>query len=133
MHGTTPTSVPGGQVITTQALATLLRDQHTPHVLLDVLGSPETLPSALPAAWMSEPGTYRDAVQQRVVQALQQATQGRSDVTLVFYCASEECWMSYNAALRAINAGYTKVRWYRGGLAAWKSAGLPTQPAQRGY
>ena len=37
--------------------------------------------------------------------------------------------MSYNAALRAINAGYTNVKWYRGGIEAWKAAGLPTQPA----
>jgi hypothetical protein len=42
--------------------------------------------------------------------------------------------MSYNAALRAINAGYTNVLWYRGGIEAWKMAGLPTQAVQQqGY
>ena len=35
--------------------------------------------------------------------------------------------MSYNASLRAINLGYTNVLWYRGGIEAWKQAGLPVQ------
>jgi 3-mercaptopyruvate sulfurtransferase SseA len=39
--------------------------------------------------------------------------------------------MSYNAALRAINLGYTNVLWYRGGIEAWQQAGLPVQPAQQ--
>ena len=32
---------------------------------------------------------------------------------------------SYNAALRARDAGYTNVYWYRGGLELWSVAGLP--------
>nr|WP_146910579.1 rhodanese-like domain-containing protein [Arenimonas daejeonensis] len=56
---------------------------------------------------------------------MQQATQGRKDRPMVFYCQSTQCWMSYNAALRAINLGYTKVLWYRGGIEAWQQAGLP--------
>jgi len=57
---------------------------------------------------------------------LERLTQGRKDVVLVFYCLSPECCMSYNGALRAIHAGYTNVLWYRGGIEAWKTAGLPT-------
>ena len=34
-------------------------------------------------------------------------------------------WLSVNAALRARRAGYARVGWYRGGLAAWQAAGLP--------
>jgi len=60
---------------------------------------------------------------------LRQVTQGRQDVPLVFYCASAMCWMSYNAALRAIRMGYQKVGWYRGGVEAWKEAGLPIERA----
>lgn len=41
-------------------------------------------------------------------------------------------WMSYNAALRAINRGYSNALWYRGGIESWKLASLPTQPAQPG-
>jgi len=45
---------------------------------------------------------------------------------VVFYCASSECWLSVNAAMRARNMGYTRVIWYRGGMASWIQAGLPT-------
>jgi rhodanese-related sulfurtransferase len=45
---------------------------------------------------------------------------------VVFYCASSECWLSVNAAMRARQIGYTRVIWYRGGLASWARSGLPT-------
>ena len=47
----------------------------------------------------------------------------RSAVTLVFLCASARCWLSYNAALRAVRLGYADVRWYRGGIEAWGAGG----------
>ena len=40
--------------------------------------------------------------------------------------------MSYNASLRAIRLRYSNVRWYRGGIEAWKAARLPAQPTNRG-
>jgi len=133
MHGPTPASIPGGQVITTKGLVSLVQGKQAPYFLFDVLGGPETLPGAMPAAWLAQPGSFSDQTQQQFSQMLQQGTQGRKDVPLIFYCLSTQCWMSYNAALRAINAGYTNVLWYRGGIEAWKAAGLPTQPAQQGY
>jgi PQQ-dependent catabolism-associated CXXCW motif protein len=132
MHSPTPGSVPGGQLITTKALMDLMQARKTPYFLFDVLGGPEMLPGAIPSVWMAQPGNFNDPMQQQFAQVMQQGTQGRKDTTLVFYCLSNNCWMSYNAALRAINAGYTNVRWYRGGIEAWKAAGLPTQPAQQG-
>ena len=51
---------------------------------------------------------------------------------VVVYCQSTHCWMSYNAALRAINMGYSNVLWYRGGIEAWQAAGLPVA-SQNGY
>ncbi len=53
-------------------------------------------------------------------------TGGNKNVPLVFYCQNTYCWMSYNAALRAIKMGFTQVLWYRGGIEAWQKAGLPT-------
>ena len=132
MHGPTPASIPGGQVVTTKGLIGLIQGRQVPYILFDVLGQPEALPNAVPAAWLSQPGTFTDTVQQQAAQMLAQGTQGRKDVALVFYCLSRECWMSYNAALRAINAGYTNVLWYRGGIEAWKMAGQPTQQGQQG-
>jgi PQQ-dependent catabolism-associated CXXCW motif protein len=131
MHGPTPASIPGGQVITTKGLVGLVQNKQAPYFLFDVLGGPETLPGAMASVWMSQPGSFNDQVQQQLAQLMQQGTQGRKDTVLVFYCLSSHCWMSYNAALRAINAGYKNVLWYRGGIEAWKAAGMPTQPAQQ--
>jgi PQQ-dependent catabolism-associated CXXCW motif protein len=122
MHGPTPTSIPGGQVITTTGLLDLQRRQ-IPYVLVDVLGAPDMLPNAIQGAWLSQPGSFTDEVQKRGAQMLLQLTQGRKDTPLVFYCQSPQCWMSYNAALRAINAGFTNVLWYRGGVEAWRRSG----------
>lgn len=122
MHGPTPASIPGAQVITTAGLLDLQRRQ-IPHVIVDVLGAPDMLPNAIPGAWLSQPGTFSDEVQMRAKQMLMQATQGRQDTPLVFYCMSPQCWMSYNAALRAVNAGFTNVLWYRGGVEAWRRGG----------
>ena len=97
-----------------------MQRRRIPHVLIDVLGAPDMLPNAIPAAWLSQPGSFTDEVQQRGAAMLMQATQGRKDVPLVFYCQSPQCWMSYNAALRAINAGFTNVLWYRGGVESWR-------------
>ena len=130
MHGPTPVSIPGGQVITTNGLAALVQGAQAPFVVIDVLGQLETLPNAVPGTWLAQPGSFADATQQQAAQMLAQLTRGRKDVALVFYCQSRECWMSYNAALRAIHAGYTNVLWYRGGIEAWKAAGLATQQGQ---
>jgi PQQ-dependent catabolism-associated CXXCW motif protein len=131
MHGPTPNTIPGGQVVTTKGLVELVQKQPVPFVLIDTLGNGEMLPEAIPLPWASTAGSFTDQTQQRLVQLLEQGTRGNKDVVLVFYCLSRECWMSYNAALRAINAGYTNVLWYRGGIEAWKAAGLPTQSTRR--
>ncbi|MEY8838101.1 rhodanese-like domain-containing protein, partial [Cribrihabitans sp. XS_ASV171] len=133
MHGRTPASIPGGQVLTTKGLVELVQSQQTPYLLFDVLGSGETLPGAIPAVQAAQAGSFQDQTQQMFGQFLQQATRGNQEVPLIFYCASIECWMSYNAALRAINLGYRNVLWYRGGLAAWKQAGGPTMQGGQGW
>lgn len=131
MHGPTPAGIPGGQVITTKGLVSLMQGRQAPFVLFDVLGQAQQLPGAVSAVWLAQPGSFDDATQQRASAFLAQQTQGRKDIALVFYCLSRECWMSYNAALRAIQAGYKNVLWYRGGLEAWNYAGLPMQPGQQ--
>lgn len=145
MHGGTPTTIPGGQLVTTRGLIELVRlssagpssggqagsgGQQAPRVLFfDVLGGAERLPGALAAVPAHQAGSFDDAVQREFGGFLQQVTQGRPDAVLVFYCASTQCWMSYNAALRAIRLGHKQVLWYRGGVEAWKAAGLPVQTA----
>lgn len=129
MHGPTPGSIPGAKVITTPQLAELLKADAQRVRVFDVLGGPERLPNALNAVPAHQGGGFDDAVQGEFGRFLQQVTQGRNDTPLVFYCQSVQCWMSYNAALRAAKLGYRNVLWYRGGVEAWKAAGLPVQGA----
>lgn len=136
MHGPTPTSIPGGQVITTPQLTALMQQaQGQPNgaLLFHVLGSPPMIPGAIQAAPASAPGTFSDQTQQEFGQFLQQTTQGNRARPLVFYCQSTHCWMSYNAALRAINMGFTQVLWYRGGIEAWQQSGQSLPGNQGGY
>ena len=130
MHGPTPASIPGGQVITTRGLVELIRGGQAPVLVLDVLGGPEMIQGAQYAVPAAQPGAFNDQTQQQLGQYLQQATSGNKQYPIVTYCLSTQCWMSYNAALRAINLGYTNVLWYRGGIEAWKQGGMPTQRTQ---
>jgi PQQ-dependent catabolism-associated CXXCW motif protein len=130
LHSPTPASIPGGQVITTKGLVELMRGGQAPVLVLDVLGGPEMIQGAQYAVPAAQPGAFNDQTQQQFSQYLQQATSGNKQYPIVTYCLSTQCWMSYNAALRAINAGYTNVLWYRGGIEAWKQGGLPTQRTQ---
>lgn len=127
MHGPTPTQIPGGAVIGTESLHSQLQ-QSQPILLFDVLGGAEGLPGAQNALGAAQAGSFSDRVQADFGQYLGQVTGGNKGAPMVFYCLSVQCWMSYNAALRAIHLGYTKVHWYRGGFEAWQAAGLPTYP-----
>lgn len=146
MHGPTPAAIPGGQLVTTQGLLALVHGGQQQGaaqggrsgpggrlapVLLDVLGHPQSLPGALQAAWMAQPGRLDDGLQHQVEAFLARHSGGRKDRPLVFYCLSRDCWMSYNAALRAIQAGYSQVLWYRGGLQAWQAAAQATAGTAR--
>ena len=128
MHGPTPTHIPGGQVISTQALYVSMQQQQGKLLVFDVLGGMEGLPGAQNAVAASQAGSFSDRTQTEFGNYLQQVTQGNKATPLVFYCQSAQCWMSYNASLRAIKMGYSQVKWYRGGIEAWKAAGLPTYP-----
>ena len=58
---------------------------------------------------------------------------GNHDRMLVFYCLAN-CWMSWNAAKRAIALGYTHVAWYPDGTDGWAADHLPLElrpPPQR--
>jgi PQQ-dependent catabolism-associated CXXCW motif protein len=123
LHGPTPTSIPGGQVVTTDRLLAMYQQgmQNGSLLVFHVLGPGPTLPNAQNAVGASQAGTFQDQTQQQFGQYLQQVTQGNKAVPMVFYCQSTQCWMSYNAALRAINMGYTQVYWYRGGIEAWQA------------
>ena len=45
----------------------------------------------------------------------------------MFYCLAN-CWMSWNAARRAIALGYRNVAWYPDGTDGWAAQHLPLEP-----
>jgi hypothetical protein len=57
---------------------------------------------------------------------LQRATAGNPAAPLVFYCHAR-CWLSWNAAKRALGYGHRDVRWFADGVEGWTAAGLPTE------
>ena len=60
---------------------------------------------------------------------LERVTQGDRAKLVVIYCR-RDCWMSWNAAKRALTMGYTNVAWYPEGTDGWEAAGLPLQEAK---
>lgn len=50
---------------------------------------------------------------------------------VVFYCMTD-CWMSWNAAKRAMEWGFSSVYWYPAGSDGWEKADLPLE-AKRPY
>ena len=125
----TPREIPGAEVVDTRRVQAMLATAEPP-LLIDVLGSEGHL--SLPgSAWIGGAGrgsNFFDPVQAALGEVLARVTQEKKNHAMVFFCASVQCWLSYNAALRAGVLGYTRVYWYRGGIASWRAAGLPLEP-----
>lgn len=138
IHGPLPASITGGDVIHTAALAALLR--HGPVTLVDVASAPIPPPHmAAGALWLplphkDIPGSVwiPEAGQGVITRDLDAFFRHRLDTlsghdhnaVIVTYC-HESCWMSWNAAKRAISYGYRNVHWYPDGVEAWTGAGYP--------
>jgi PQQ-dependent catabolism-associated CXXCW motif protein len=78
-------------------------------------------------------GALAPAMQQYFEHGLEQASGGDRNRMLVFYCLAN-CWMSWNAAKRAIATGYSHVAWYPDGTDGWSAERLPLEqrtPVQR--
>jgi PQQ-dependent catabolism-associated CXXCW motif protein len=122
----TPLKVAGAKTLSTQLLLDLMKSR-TPPVLIDVAQDPQTLPHAhsfVKAGNVNANEKLDLAIQTRLASMLAIVAPDQQQA-LVFYCASQNCWLSVNASLRAVKAGYTNVYWYRGGIEAWRAAGLP--------
>jgi PQQ-dependent catabolism-associated CXXCW motif protein len=122
----TPLLIPVGQRVTTMDVQRMLATGPQP-LLVDVLADPHpgTLQGAVYIPSGGTGGNFQDGNQAQFVQQLAQATGGDKTRAIVFFCQGPICWESYNAVLRANAAGYGRIYWYRGGIAAWSEAGLP--------
>jgi PQQ-dependent catabolism-associated CXXCW motif protein len=138
-----PTTLAGATVTDTQTLSSLVKDGNV--VLVEVSNlphRPEKL--AAGAVWLPKPhqvipgslwipgagvgniapdvdATYRDQ--------LAHATNNDLERLIVVYC-HERCWLSWNAAKRAVRYGYRNVHWYPDGIEGWTAAGLKSVIAE---
>lgn len=88
-----------------------------------------TIPGAV---WLYDTGYDRisAAEETRLADGLARATGGDKSAPVVMFCKSD-CWMSWNAAKRAVALGYRGVNWFPQGVEGWVSAGgelMPTDP-----
>jgi PQQ-dependent catabolism-associated CXXCW motif protein len=142
-HGSVPAAIAGGTVIHTAALASLLRNGG---VLLVDVAKATRRPSGLPAGtiWMPPPhfdipgsiwipGAGEGAMPANLDAffraRLKSLTGGDRNRKIVVYC-HPQCWLSWNAAKRAISYGYRHVYWYPDGMEGWRKAGHPTAVAR---
>lgn len=81
----------------------------------------ETIPGAL---WLWNTGyeSLADAEQARLARGLERVTGGDPSAAVVIFCRSD-CWMSWNAARRAVEMGYRGIIWFPQGTEGWVEAG----------
>jgi PQQ-dependent catabolism-associated CXXCW motif protein len=74
-------------------------------------------------------GALASSTERYLRDGLAHVTQRDQSRWLVVYC-QKDCWMSWNAAKRALTMGYKNVAWYPDGTDGWQASGLPVQKAE---
>lgn len=134
-----PGTLAGGKVIHAQEAAEMMKAKDA--LVIDVSSAPKKpegmaadalwlpLPhDAIPgSSWI--PGAGTGEISQDIDAFfrayLEQATGGDFEHPIVIYC-HEHCWLSWNAAKRAILYGYRRVHWLPEGVEGWRAAGFAT-------
>ncbi len=135
-----PEDFPGGSTLDTKGVRDLIEQYST--LLIDVMPQPpqpEKRPEGslwLPLARFNIPGSIwlpnvgfgrlSDEIDRYFRESLAHLTDGNQDQKIVFYCLAD-CWMSWNAAKRAVEYGYRSIYWYPQGTTGWEAAGLPLE------
>jgi PQQ-dependent catabolism-associated CXXCW motif protein len=138
-----PATLTGARVLTTGEAEAIWRAGTA--VFIDVLPhppKPQNLPSG--TVWRETPrldipgsvwlpdtgyGGLAAVTENYLRRGLARATGADSTKLLVFYCQAA-CWMSWNAAKRALSYGYVNVAWYPEGTDGWLKADLPVADAR---
>lgn len=139
-RGPTPATLAGARVLSDDEALALWRDGKA--VFIDVLPRPRK-PAGLAAGtpWRVPPrhgipgstwlpnvgyGALSPGVDAYYRRNLERLTGGDRATPLVLFCLAQ-CWMSWNAAKRALAYGYTDVSWYPDGTDGWAFAGGPLE------
>ncbi|MEE2953235.1 MAG: PQQ-dependent catabolism-associated CXXCW motif protein [Pseudomonadota bacterium] len=137
-----PATLQGGTVIDT-AEAKRLHDEGVPFVdVLPRAPKPKGLHEG--TVWRPKPrddipgsvwlvdtgyGELAPVMERYLFDGLAEVTGGDKTKPIVLYC-QRDCWMSWNAAKRAIKDGYTAIHWYPDGTDGWAEAGYPLERAE---
>lgn len=140
----TPATLAGAEVVDTEALQRLLESREAV-TLIDVLPAPRKPKNLRPGAlwlpkerrnvpgsiWLPNTGYGELPVEEEEYfrRNLLRLTGGDRGHPLVFYCLAD-CWMSWNAAKRAVAWGYANVYWYPDGTDGWAGAVLPLEHSE---
>jgi len=143
VHGPVATTLSGGTVIHTRKLAALLEAGGV--LVVDVSDAPiRPANLAAGAVWLPLPhrvipgglwipgaglGAISPPVDKLFRERLALGSGNDPAHPLVIYC-HRNCWLSWNAAKRAISYGYRNVYWFPDGMEGWRAAGLPTSSAE---
>lgn len=138
----TPCDLPGAQVVSAKQLKSLVKEQDP--VLIDAMPLIRTGETDFTGRWtVPEPrenipdsvwlpnighGVLDDEMTAYFQDNLKLVTGGDRHRPVVFYCFVD-CWMSWNAAKRALEFGYRRVIWYPEGTDGWKAIDAPLSPS----
>jgi hypothetical protein len=129
----TPTTLPGGQVLTTKQVYEALASgklKGKAFLIVDVWDDQQhlTIPTAQRLPYAGAGGEFTDDVQLKMFDDMKKMIKsGDWTVPVIFFGKDAKNWQAYNASLRSIEMGNTLVYWYRGGLASWLAAGQPVE------
>lgn len=128
----TPSSIVGAETLSTQAIIDQGGPRSDGYVFVDTYAQDHTqiIPGALRMPWGGAPGTFSDEVQLNFGKAMETITKGSKAFPVIFYSKNVARWDGYNAALRATQAGYLNVFWYRGGIDSWEASGQTLQTVE---
>lgn len=138
-----PATLEGARVLTTAETEAIWRAKSGAFIdVLPRVPKPKNLPAG--TVWRDAPrknipgstwlpdtgyGALSQAMDDYFQRGLARASHDDKSALLVIYCLAD-CWMSWNAAKRALAYGYSNVAWYPDGTDGWERAKLPTEEAQ---
>ncbi|WP_419247573.1 PQQ-dependent catabolism-associated CXXCW motif protein [Roseibium aggregatum] len=142
-RGPVPETLRGGTVVSTEEAHALWEAGQT--AFIDVLPrapKPQNLPKgtiwhdkprlSIPGSlWLPNVGYGRiaEVTADYFRTGLAKATDGDKSHAVLFYCL-DQCWMSWNAAKRALEYGYETVYWYPEGTDGWTFEDYPVEKAE---
>ncbi|WP_103225455.1 PQQ-dependent catabolism-associated CXXCW motif protein [Roseibium marinum] len=142
-RGPVPETLSGGTVVSSEEAHALWQTGDA--AFIDVLPrapKPENLPAG--TIWRDKPrlsipgslwlpnvgyGRIAEITSEYFRSGLEKATGGDTARPVLFFCL-DECWMSWNAARRALEYGYETVYWYPEGTDGWTFEDFPVEELQ---